>query len=315
MTMRFAILASGSQGNASYLEADGFGLLIDIGLGPRQLGERLHAVGLRWEQVRAVVLTHTHNDHWNDRTFAFLKHLHIPFYCHQQHHYVLARASAAFGTLSNANLVLAYEPGVRFQLTPRLSCLPFRVLHDSGLACGFRFEGPADLFGEPAALAYASDLGSWDAGLAQTLANVDVLAVEFNHDVLLQKNSRRSRRTIARNLGNRGHLSNEQAAALVEEVLRRSEPGRLRYVVQLHLSQECNRPELAVAVLDQVLGRRQDKVRIYTAQQENPGPMLTISSAAGDLRSERKRGSRGMPQSAGEGPALEQLWLPGWDEG
>ena len=60
-------------GNASLVEANGFGLLIDIGLGPRQLAGRLAAIGLSWHAVHAVLLTHTHTDHWKDRT---LRHLH-----------------------------------------------------------------------------------------------------------------------------------------------------------------------------------------------------------------------------------------------
>ena len=37
MSLRFTVLASGSGGNASLVETDGFGVLIDAGLGPRQL--------------------------------------------------------------------------------------------------------------------------------------------------------------------------------------------------------------------------------------------------------------------------------------
>jgi hypothetical protein len=46
-------------------------------------------------------------------------------------------------------------------------------------------------------------------------------------------------------LGDEGHLSNEQAAELLRETLARSIAGRLRRLVQLHLSQQCNRPALA----------------------------------------------------------------------
>ena len=45
MTARFTVLASGSGGNATLLEVDGFGLLIDCGLHPRFLTARLAAVG------------------------------------------------------------------------------------------------------------------------------------------------------------------------------------------------------------------------------------------------------------------------------
>src|SRR4051812_12059062 len=102
--LRFTVLASGSGGNASLVETDGFGVLVDAGLGPRQLGERLAAAGLSWSLVRAVVLTHTHSDHWKDRTLAHLQRRRIPFYCHPDHHRLLAAASPAFHGLRDAGL-------------------------------------------------------------------------------------------------------------------------------------------------------------------------------------------------------------------
>src|SRR5262245_25334810 len=49
MALRFTVLASGSAGNASLVESDGFGLLLDAGLGPRQLAARLAAAGSSWQ--------------------------------------------------------------------------------------------------------------------------------------------------------------------------------------------------------------------------------------------------------------------------
>jgi glyoxylase-like metal-dependent hydrolase (beta-lactamase superfamily II) len=86
MSARFTVLASGSSGNASLLEWDGFGLLIDCGLPPRELGRRLAAVGRGWEHVSAVLLTHTHGDHWNRFTLGHLARLRRPLVAHPRHH-------------------------------------------------------------------------------------------------------------------------------------------------------------------------------------------------------------------------------------
>ncbi len=61
------------MGNATLIESGDFGVLIDAGLGPRQLASRLAAVGRSWAAVNAVILTHTHADHWKDRTLAHLR--------------------------------------------------------------------------------------------------------------------------------------------------------------------------------------------------------------------------------------------------
>src|SRR5437773_1285760 len=205
MAMHFTVLASGSSGNASLLEADGFGVLIDAGLGPRQLAQRLAAVGRSWRRVQAVVLTHTHGDHWRGRTFAYLARHGIPLYCHCEHVNGLVAESAAFRDLADLNLVRFYEPDVTIAVGPSLRLRPFAVSHDGGATCGFRFDGPADFFGAGWALAYLADLGAWPDALLASLCDVDILAVEFNHDVAMERRSGRPRSLIARILGSHGH--------------------------------------------------------------------------------------------------------------
>jgi phosphoribosyl 1,2-cyclic phosphodiesterase len=270
----FTVLSSGSSGNSSLLEADGLGLLLDVGLGPRQLAGRMRAFGTSWKQIRAVLLTHTHTDHWNERTFAHLHRLRIPLYCHAEHHESLLTISPAYAALAKEGLAARYEIDVPLDLWGGLSCLPFRLCHDGGLTCGFRVERKACSFGLHFALAYAADLGSWSVDLARRLADVDLLALEFNHDVELQRASGRPPELIARVLGDDGHLSNAQAAALVDQVMALSAVGRLRHLVQLHLSQQCNSPDLARLAV----GALPADVNVHTARQDMPGPRIVMGT-------------------------------------
>src|SRR5690242_15820659 len=109
MGLRFTVLASGSAGNASLIETGGFGLLLDAGLGPRQLAARLAAVGSSWQDVSAVLLTHTHSDHWNDRTLTHVHRRGLPLYCHPGHRAVLGTYSSAFRALLASGLVHDYH--------------------------------------------------------------------------------------------------------------------------------------------------------------------------------------------------------------
>ena len=59
MTARFTALASGSAGNACVIDADGFGVLLDFGLGPRTLAGRMADRGLSWRSISVALLTHT----------------------------------------------------------------------------------------------------------------------------------------------------------------------------------------------------------------------------------------------------------------
>jgi phosphoribosyl 1,2-cyclic phosphodiesterase len=305
--MRFTVLASGSGGNASLLEAGGFGLLLDAGLGPRQLAARLTAAGQSWHAVHALLLTHTHSDHWHDRTFAHLHRRNLPLYCHRGHQIALEAYSSAFAALRSANLIRLFDEE-EFPLAPGLRCRPLPLRHDGGPTFGFRFEAAPDLFGSTCSLAYLADLGSWNADLASALIDVDALALEFNHDVTLEHASGRSARLIARVIGDEGHLSNEQAAGLLREVLRLSTPGRLKHVVQLHLSQDCNRPHLALAAARAILDAHKHAAEVQTASQDEVGATLQLGS---ETPTPRRRRSAGRPRSRSE-KAIMQPWLPGW---
>ena len=306
MTMEFTVLASGSSGNSSLVRTNGFGLLLDIGLGPRDLAGRLAAVGSGWRDVQAVLLTHTHTDHWNERTLAYLRRMRIPFYCHPDHYAELLRSGREFALLVQDNLIRHYEIGEVLELNPGLECRPLPVRHDCGSTFAFRLETTAGLFRTPVALAYAADLGSWTAELADGLANVDALALEFNHDVGLEYASGRSPLLIRRVLGEDGHLSNEQAAALLHEVLRRTEPGRLRYVVQLHLSRDCNREQLAQAAAKSVLERAGD-VAVHTARPDRPCETLVLGGEEPSRKRRSKVAVRARRAKPADHPSLPEM--------
>lgn len=243
---RFSVLASSSSGNASYLDLDGFGILIDFGIGPRKLTRLLDNLQIGFDEIQAVVLTHTHGDHWSEPTLNLFARTGTPLWCHPDHAADLERQSEAFHDLRRAGLVHQYLANQTFSLGP-CACTPLPVWHDV-ITFGFRFEGTR----EPWAMGYASDLGTWAGDLIDRLAEVDLLALEFNHDVEMQLTSDRHGRLIDRVLGEVGHLSNVQAAKLLKEVLQRSSPGRLRHVLPLHLSAECNHPDLVHAAADGV---------------------------------------------------------------
>ncbi len=287
MTARFTVLASGSRGNAALLQVDDFGLLIDCGLHPQVLTARLAAVGASWRSVQAVILTHTHGDHWNDRMLADLRSRRIPLWAHPDHLAHLATVAPSYATLDRAGLTRSYSADRSHELAPGLVVRPLRVSHDSQPTFAFRIDGhnspqapnsataPAD--GPAWSLGYASDLGCWTADLVEAFAGVDVLAVEFNHDVALERASSRPKLLVQRVLGDQGHLSNDQAAAFTAAVAARSARGLPAHLVQLHLSRECNRPELAAAAGHAALAGLNPDGEVITTRQDIVSRSLTLS--------------------------------------
>jgi ribonuclease BN (tRNA processing enzyme) len=265
----------------------------------------MSAVGASWAVVQAVLLTHTHSDHWNDATLGHLFRRRIPLYCHPGHHRVLTSYSRLFGPLHMAGLVREYQEDAEVRLAPGLSFRPISVRHDGGPTFGFRLWGAPDLFGHAPAIGYIADLGTWDPALVSAMAGVELLALEFNHDEDLERFSGRQEALIARVLGDEGHLSNTQAAEFVGEVLARS-PGQLRYLVQLHLSRDCNRISLAVDAARSVLQQHNSLCVLHTASQDEPLPTIDLGVPAGPSR-------RRSPARRRRGATPSHPWLPGFD--
>jgi phosphoribosyl 1,2-cyclic phosphodiesterase len=294
--MEFCVLSSGSGGNASFVRHAGFGLLIELGLSPRRLEAVLAKAGLGWRDINAVVLSHAHGDHWNDAAGAELLERGIPLFCHQRHVDELAVCDSAFLALQEAGLVNLFELDRDWWPCERLRCRSFAIPHDADLTCGFRIEGLFPDIRLGLTLGYASDLGTWHEGLVKRLRDVDILALEFNHDETMQRESGRPRFLINRVLGARGHLSNHQAAEFFRRVLLTSRPGRPSHLVQLHLSRQCNTRELAALAARQIVEETRRKVKIHTAPPTHPTMCIHVEPGYRAARTE-----------------FHQLMLPGWE--
>lgn len=251
--------------------------MIDLGIGPRALARRLESVGGSWDRIATAILTHTHGDHVNDGSLGRLARHRVVFYCHEGHRGELARRPG-FQRLDSARLVRHYDERP-FLTSSGLRVEPVELRHDGGPTFGFRIEDRPARGKRPVALGYLADTGSWSEVMADALAEVDLLGVEFNHDVTLQRRSGRHPRLIARNLGDWGHLSNEQGAGLVTAVIGRSRPSAIRHVVLLHLSEQCNRPDLAIKTARDAIRSTGRRIAIHAAGQALAHPNLSVEPA------------------------------------
>ena len=239
--------------------------MIDFGLPPSVIEHRLSRIGRNWSSLSAVILTHTHGDHWNLPTLKHLRTLDVPLYLHVQHADFLSRHQA-MEPMQRAGLIRTYADSTWLSITSQFSVLPVKVPHDAEPTFAFRFEFHAD-HDRSWAVGHASDLGCMPAAALAAFHDVDVLALEFNHDALLQQNSGRHPILIRRVLGDRGHLSNSQAAQVLKTITAGSR-RRLRHLVQLHLSHECNTEALARAACLPYSFQTGGTYLIHTAYQD-----------------------------------------------
>ena len=239
MTLRLKSLGSGSSGNATIVQArDGTQvthLLIDCGLGIRELARRLGAAGMLPEHVDAIFITHEHADHIGcARSLALRERIPV---------YMSHGTYVAIGEPDLEGLLNIVADGGEFTVGA-MQVRPFTVPHDAREPLQLTCTDGATRLG------VLTDLGRSSDHVMQELAGCATLLLECNHDPeMLEKGSYPwpLKRRIS---GGWGHLANE-AAAQIALALR---AHGLSQVVAAHLSEQNNRPELAQAALAPVMG-------------------------------------------------------------
>ncbi len=233
-------LGSGSGGNATLLRRtapDGGEdlCLIDAGLGPRTTALRMAQAGVDLAQLRTLCVTHFDRDHFKPRWCALLGDLGVRVLFHRWHVAELEACRDAW-CLLDAGLIETFDQGDTLRVLPGVTVKPFRCQHDLQGTSAFRFDGAGLSVG------FATDLGHVPQGLIEHFAGVDALCIESNYDHGMTIHSSRPTFVNRRNLSDSGHLSNDQARDAVSQIARRGPAGRLREVVLLHRSSQCNHP-------------------------------------------------------------------------
>lgn len=229
----FRTLASGSSGNAALLSRGDVQLLIDMGVSCRRLCQALAALGLTADQLTGVLITHEHGDHIRGLE-TFVKKYRVPIFCtpavSRQLIYRIAGIEPLLQPLDYGESVLFGD--VEAEILP--------TSHDCPGSAAWHFTAPEGRVG------YLTDTGMIMEGTGARLLGADLLVLESNHDVEMLRAGRYPYSLKRRILGPQGHLSNEDAAAYAAGSVR----AGTRMVLLVHLSEENNTPQTALAAMN-----------------------------------------------------------------
>lgn len=243
--MRVTVLASGSSANATLIQAGGSRLLVDAGLTPTGVEERMTRGLGEAVSVDGIVLTHAHRDHAGEAG-TVARHFDCPVWMSEA---------------TSRRLVL---PDVRRRVfgvnTPfdvgAIRVEPTPLPHDApnvGLVLSHR----------SSRVGFVTDLGHVPNELAEHLQGCQLVLLESNHDPAMLAGGPYPEFLKKRVASRTGHLSNQQAADLLARLGRET-----REVVLMHLSLANNSPKLALGLARTALrGRR---VRVRCAHQDEP---------------------------------------------
>lgn len=243
------------------VESGSFRLLIDAGFSCRELEKRMRLVGVEPESIRALLLTHEHEDHVRGADRFARKH-ELPVYLTGG-----TRLGTALGDEVAAR-VTRIESGRPFEVGP-FGIEAFEIPHDAREPVGFVLQD-----GGGHRLGLVSDIGCQTQLAWGRLFELDLLILETNHDLEMLRNGPYPWPLKQRVASRHGHLSNREAADGLPELL----SDRLRAVVLYHLSRTNNSPALAAAEIAETLVREGSSAEVVITGQFEPTAWLEVAT-------------------------------------
>lgn len=245
--MKVAVLASGSKGNATFVDADGVRLLIDAGIGIRRLTSELRQLGTSPQELTAILITHEHSDHVRNLEML-LRYSDAPVYT---------------------------RPKTWDMIAPPCPPERYRVLHDRAHIGGVAVRAFSVMHDVIDPVGYsiirgdeqctvATDLGRVTDDVLRELETATTVVLEANHDLAMLKGGEYPWMLKQRILGPYGHLANRDTAEALARL--RHLPRR---VLLAHISQQNNTPQLAHDTVADALARVGRVVPIAVTSQEH----------------------------------------------
>ncbi len=257
--MRFSVLASGSKGNACYIETEHTRILIDAGLSCRELIKRMELVGLDASRLDAIIITHEHSDHIKG-VGPISRKFNSTVYSNRS---TIDRCIRTLGKTSINDQLRTGETLTINDVTVKT----FSKDHDAADPIGLTVSSNGSRLG------ILTDVGKSTSLLEDILKDCSGILLEFNHDVDMLENGPYPYYLKKRIRGAKGHLSNDQAGMLLKKLSHKS----LKHIVLAHLSEVNNTPEKALAKARESLSEcRMGDIPVHISYQDYPCPVLEV---------------------------------------
>ncbi len=258
--MKFASLGSGSEGNALLISTQSgttnTTVMLDCGFGIRETERRLARLHMTPADLSGIIVTHEHQDHIGG-VFKFARRHRLPVWL-------------TFGTYQATrdrceDLEIHFcRDGNAFAIGD-LDLSPYTVPHDAREPVQYVVSNGALRLG------VLTDAGHATAHLITALDACDALMLECNHDRQMLRDSTYPPSLKQRIGGDYGHLSNQTAGEILDQLNR----SRLKRIIGAHLSLKNNTPELARTALTDVVA---DCIEVMIACQEEGFGWVNVST-------------------------------------
>jgi phosphoribosyl 1,2-cyclic phosphodiesterase len=240
MSLSYSILASGSTGNALYVESDEHSFLVDAGFSGKQMEALFGQIDRDISKLSGIFVTHEHSDHIKGIGILARKY-HLPVYANENTWRAMEHSVGAIPT--EQKFVFNMETVKSFGAVDIES---FGVSHDAAEPMFYVFHHSGKK------LVLITDTGYVSDRMKGTISNADVYIFESNHDVQMLRMGRYPWNIKRRILSDLGHVSNEDAAFAMSDVV----GDQTKRIYLAHLSADNNMKDLAKMAVSQTLQER-----------------------------------------------------------
>lgn len=264
MTMHFSVLASGSTGNAFYVETEEQAFLVDAGLSGKQMEALFSGIGRDMSKLSGILVTHEHSDHIKGLGVVARKHK-LPIYANEKTWKAMERSIGEIPLEQKFTFDME-----QVKMFGSLDIESFGVSHDAAEPMFYVFHHAGKK------LVLITDTGYVSDRMKGIISNADAYIFESNHDVGMLRMGRYPWSVKRRILSDVGHVCNEDAAIAMSEVA----GDKTKRIYLAHLSLDNNMKDLARMSVEQTLQTRGimigEQLSLYDTDPKKPTELARV---------------------------------------
>ena len=254
--MKICVLASGSEGNCTYVETEHHKILLDLGTTVKYIKEKLSELSVSLDEIDYIFITHVHDDH--------IKALKQYIKRYQGTICVSPQMFSELEDLQYYNNIMLYNDKVELDDT---TIDIIKTSHDTSDSRSFIITS------NNKTVVYLTDTGYLNQKYSRILSNKELYLFESNHDIEMLLNGPYPKWLKDRVMGPYGHLNNKDSSVYLAKLI----GDKTQKIILTHLSQKNNTEEMALETIKETFKEYDIKFKnISCARQKEKSELVTL---------------------------------------
>lgn len=232
--MKVCVLASGSEGNVTYVETKKHKILLDLGMNVKYITTKLSELDISPNEIDTILISHVHDDHIKALN-QFIKKYDANIYLTPV---MVDELPSDSPIRQYSNLKLYdddfYIDNIKIEL--------IKTSHDTKDSRGFIITDNLK------SVVYLTDTGYLNQKYFNLLKDKNIYLFESNHDIEMLINGKYPKWLKDRIVGPYGHLSNKDASIYLSKLIGID----TKKIILMHLSHQNNSEECAMNTIHEI---------------------------------------------------------------